>query len=235
MLRSSFRLWLAASLLVWGCAVDSETEALRSERDEYLALITTRDGDPEELLAACGRLSDPQLAGDCGLVIIGSGSLSSAAAAERLCPLVVEGLYQDECWFLAAEAAGRRSERDAAKKLCDRAGSFASACNRHQIQGELRRLAQGAEFADLGEAEVQMLAVRAFWGNGEVNDATLRADRTFFQSIFEAAGAVDAARCAPVSDLRRELCEQAAREVDRRARRPGNVGGSKPPPSTDRR
>ncbi len=235
MLSSSIRLWLATHLLLCGCAVDPKAEALRSERDQYLSLIVERDGDPEERLAACSKLSDPQLAGDCALVVVGSGSLSSTAAATRLCSLVVEGLYQDECWFLAGEAAGRRGDRDAAKDLCDRAGSFASACCRHQIQGDLRRLAQGAEYADLGEAEAQMLAVRAFWGSDTATDATLRADATFFESIFESTAPVSAERCAPVSDLRRELCETAAQRVDRRSRRAGKVGATKSPPSAHTR
>ena len=80
-----------------------------------------------------------------------------------------------------------------------------------------------------------MLAVRAFWGSDVVTDATLRADTTFFESIFESSAPVSAERCAPVSDLRREICETAAQRVDRRSRRAGTVGATNSPPSADTR
>lgn len=86
----------------------------------YQAVVAAPSGDVAADLARCATIADADLAGDCALV----------AAADH-CDQIAPGLWRDECWFQAAEAANRRGDATAAIDACGAAGRFAPECTYH--------------------------------------------------------------------------------------------------------
>ena len=172
-------------------------------------------GDPEiELeagLARCGALTDPGLAGDCALYVVGLALHRPAPPAESLCPRVPAGAWQDECWFLAAEERAERGRDQSAASLCLRAGSFKEDCAQHLWQTPVHDLA--ARHGPAGFLAALPEAQRLYDRWAPMLEAeTDLADRfwqRFYENGFEARRGVDLRHCLPLPPPHLQRCQAA--------------------------
>lgn len=79
---------------------------------------------------ACAALSDPDLAGDCG-VVVAERRIAAGEAPGSVCAPVGEGVWGDECRFRAAEASMAAGDPDGAAALCLGIRTFRDACAQH--------------------------------------------------------------------------------------------------------
>lgn len=85
---------------------------------------------------ACAALVDPDLRGDCG-VVVAERRMAAGVAPGAVCGPLAPGVWADECRFRAAEAAMRVGDPDAAADLCLAVRSFRDACAQHLWDPEL--------------------------------------------------------------------------------------------------
>ncbi|MEL6346131.1 MAG: hypothetical protein AAFV53_23680 [Myxococcota bacterium] len=113
-------------LLLLCCGPDGPTDAARHQSALSAA-------DPAEGIALCDQIEDPRRQGDCraalaGDVLQGTADLEAIAAT---CDAIRDAMWQEECWFQAADAA--RLVGTPAKRACDRAGRFRGFCYEHTL------------------------------------------------------------------------------------------------------
>ncbi len=178
-------------LLLLGCN-NAPPPGVAREVASYAAILAHRPPQVEDDLAACAGLSRPSLAQDCALQVALFASADLGTPLEALCPRVPEGTARQECWFQAAEDAGRGGENDKAAHLCTLTGGYEADCALHLWGPQLRSLSVAG---DLAEAQV----LHATWA-----PLLPGHDQAFWQHYFEqqAQGRVDLARCPPSGPLR---------------------------------
>jgi len=199
------------------------------DRARYLGVLREPRGPVDARLARCAEIGDADLRGDCALAVAQQEGRRPQGAISRVCPEVPEGVWRQECWFLAAEAARRRGEEEAAVELCARSGPFAEDCAQHLWQGEVYRLIHDrgpvAFGPQLSAARRAHDAWAARLGAGEAFSSRFWAK--YYQNGFEGVGArVDLEACAPLPDADAARCVAAgvelyARELRPRAEREG--------------
>jgi hypothetical protein len=193
------------------------------DRARYLGVLREPRGPTGERLARCAQIGDRDLRGDCALAVAQQEGRRPDGAIERICPEVPDGVWQHECWFLAAEAARRRGQEDAAVELCVRSGPFTEDCAQHLWQGEVHRLIHDRGPVAFG---LQLPAARrahdawaARLGAGEAFSSRFWAK--YYQNGFEGVGArVDLGACAPLPEADAARCASAAVELYARELRP---------------
>lgn len=161
---------MSLGLLVLACAAgDPGPAAATAEAQAYAAVLADPSRrDP----AACTALADPDLAGDCGVVIAERRIVAGDARASVCVPLG-EGVWADECRFRAAEAAMAAGDADGAAALCLSVRTFRDACAQHLWDPELAAVWQGP---DAAAALDRARALHAAWA-ARLGDATDLDDR----------------------------------------------------------
>lgn len=114
-----------------GCGTEASSDA-----DHYRAALVA---DPTQAAALCRQIEDPSLAGECGTFaarrMTMAGALEPALAA---CEAIEDGLWSDECVFVAVDTAGL--EGAAARDACDRAGRYREFCLGHAVNRTVANL-----------------------------------------------------------------------------------------------
>jgi hypothetical protein len=158
----------------------------------------------EGAMVACTEISDTNTQGECQLKV----ALNQPDHAVS-CPDVLAGLYQDECFFMASEAARRRGDVDAAVSLCRGSGVFAPDCQQHLWQGDLRRVMVGrSSFSSRYE---RAKPVFCKWSE-EVGESADYEDRFWEKAWNSALASGMDLNIEPCSDLavsQRERCEKS--------------------------
>ena len=82
----------------------------------------------------CARIVDPDMRAECAVFAV----RADPARAADLCPQISVPFWQDECWFMAADAADLLGEER--RIACLRAGRYQGPCIANALSRELTRL-----------------------------------------------------------------------------------------------
>ena len=190
-------------MILWLLALGCTTPTSPAEDARVFAEVLSNPRAPKAM-EACSAIGDTNTQGECQLKV----ALNHLDRADA-CAKVREGLYRDECFFLASEGARRKGNVDAAVTLCRGAGVFVPDCQQHLWQGDLRRVMMGR--SPFTERYTQAKAVYCEWSEevGEAEDYEAR----FWDKAWNTALAGDKnlniAPCAELSPTQRERCEKS--------------------------
>lgn len=155
-------------------------------------------------MARCGEIGDPNTRGECQMKVALNRADQGAGCGE-----VDAGLYFDECFFMAAEAARRRGAFDDAVRLCADSGVFLEDCQQHLWQGELRGVMVGN--AALTERYGRAKQVFCRW-HGSFDDVA-EFEQRFWDKAWNSALAggrtIDVELCGELPEHQQERCEKA--------------------------
>jgi len=151
---------------------------------------------PEDL-SRCIALEDPSLAGDCALTVALGLARPDGRDAHIHCAEVPEGLWRQECHFIAAERARSSGQVKAAIKLCEQAGRFAADCAFHLWQRAMRTLAKRIVLERMAEQQPRMRNVHARWAKrvGHISEFDAIFWRKLFRAVWDGVSRVDPAIC----------------------------------------
>ena len=171
------------------------------------AAVAAEDGGLEADLEACAAIVDPALAGDCALLVVGRGSVP----AEEACPRVPEGVWRDECWFVAAEARRAAGQDGSAAQLCLRAGAFRDDCGQHLWQTAVHDLIHRRGPEGFASQLSRAQALHDRWAGllAAETDFSERFWERYYSNGFEGQGGVDLARCEELPAPHPERCRAA--------------------------
>ena len=179
-----------------------------SDAQRYAEILGDTRLSPEAGMPRCDLLQDSDLRGDCALTVA-----SRSPEAERWCPSVPAGVWQEECWFIAAEQRNRRRDADGAAALCRAAGRFRLDCAQHLWQTPVHALIHARGAAGFVEALPRAEALYQTWAPllVEQSDFQTRFWAKFYGNGFEGQGLpVDLGWCAPLpTPAHRTACEEA--------------------------
>ena len=179
----------------------------------YARLLAADPGtEPGALLADCGRLTDPDLRGDCGLAVARRAAAAGTAAPEALCDQLSGEVWQAECYFMAAEDHNEAGDAAAAARLCLAAARFSDHCSQHLWQRALRALTWSQGSAAFSRTLPRAHALYSEWSPllAAETDFEVRFWRRYFEGGFERDRLLDVAACAPLRDDEDRLRCQAA-------------------------
>lgn len=200
-------------LALWllGCGSSPAEDAGR-----YAALVASRDPDPKRDLRACAALSDPELAGDCALVIAQRAATAAKVAPGTWCDEVPEGVWRSECWFQAAEIERRRGREEQAAAQCQKSGPFINDCAQHLWQTRVHGLIHSnGGVPDFAGKLASAQRIYEEWAPllGADTDMESRFWTKYYQNGFEGAGRVSLSWCEPLPEQHRARCVAAASEL----------------------
>ena len=217
------------TLLLWLACGGAD---LAGERETYRELVADREPDAARDLPRCAGLTDPDLAGDCGLTVAQRAGVA-ADDPGGFCDRVAGEIWQEECWFQAAEHRRKQGRIADALDLCARSGRFRERCDYHLWQEDSRRAVEGLR-SDAAALAVQR-ASEAYgsWSARVGPDWSPPADLplgaappepTFeatwwtrvFQQLFEPDETLDITRCNAVDAELLRFCEAGVYDVLRR-------------------
>jgi hypothetical protein len=196
---------------VVGCGPAPAEPSLHEQMERYQAALSEEPATATTKLEACGALQDPDLAGDCALKAAHRAIRHGHGEPDDLCPRLPGELWQAECWFEAAELAGRKSAREAIA-LCDRASPFVEDCRQHLWQDHVKRLVDQRGPDGFGELLPQAQELHDAWELllGEGAEFEFRFWRRYYQAGLGAMSPLDLEVCEPLPALHRERCLEAA-------------------------
>ena len=202
---------ILAMLLVVGC----ETPSPLQDVERYRKILDAPGDDADAALSACGKIHDPDLAGDCGLFVAQRAAAVAKSPLEPYCDGVARGTWRAECFFLAAEEHRRAGRQQRAAELCVHAGPFIDDCVQHLWQTDVRRLIHAPrQVPDFAGKLNQAQEIYERWST--LLDRETRFGERFwlryYQNGFESANGIDLAWCAELPELHRKRCEDAAAE-----------------------
>ncbi|MEC7946707.1 MAG: hypothetical protein VX265_04005 [Myxococcota bacterium] len=116
------------------------------DRDAYLAALHATS--PAAAVAACGRIDDPVLHGECSL-FAAAALARSGADGRAACGGIGHEAWRGACYFEIAEAMALRGSD--AREACGQAGGFRSRCLAHALNRD------GPEVANSTTDEAAML------------------------------------------------------------------------------
>ena len=193
------------SLLLWLALACEEPV---SDAERYSTVLTQPAMPLNDALSRCARISRPDLRGDCALL---AASRSPDPAA--VCPDVPAGVWQEECFFVAAEAVNRAGDNRAAAALCGQAGRFQLDCAQHLWQTPVHQLIHSRGAAGFADALPQAELLYAAWSPvlAAQSDFEERFWAKFFGNGFEGQGGpISAAWCDPLPAQHQPACVAAA-------------------------
>jgi hypothetical protein len=162
----------------------------------------------------CADIRSEDLRGECQLYwAFNLGGQLKLEPGTRCAEL--EGVWRDECFFLAAEQVRRRrSDPQAAGRLCAQAGRFGNDCGQHLWQTPVAQIAgRHARSLDLEGALKQATPVYCEWDPvlGEGTDFRSRFWSKLYGGILERHAEVDLGHCDRLEDEAHALaCTEAA-------------------------
>lgn len=164
----------------------------------------------EVRLEDCAEIRSDDLRGDCQLYA--AQVLGRTDGFGELCVGVDDGVWRDECYFLAAEQARRIGEdkRDAGR-LCARSGRFANDCAQHLWQTGLKRTVD-ANSDDLERVVTKTRALYCYWEPvlGEDTDFRVRFWQRAFSGWYERHQELDPSMCDALEPAAADHCHRAA-------------------------
>ena len=198
---------MAPLMLLLGLLACGETRAPPDDRAIHLSVLTDADGGAGERLLRCGGIADAELRGDCSLAAV-EPALRAGEDAAAWCPKLSEALWQQECWFVGAEAAYHAGEVDEAAARCGSAGSFGGACAQHLFQRPVRELIGAGGPDVVAETLPAAREALARWQVvlGEL-DIRERYWAHYFRTAAERGAVTD---CAALADELRAACQNAS-------------------------
>lgn len=205
------RLLVLLPLLALACGSAAEREVVR-----YAALVGDPTLLPEPGLAACADLARSDLRADCADHVVTLEAARPGGRPEALCPRLEAGPYQDECWFLAAEAHGRRGQDASAAQLCKKAGAYKEDCAQHLWQTAVHDLIHKAGPRAMIDQLPRAQKLYAHWERylGGETELQARFWARYFQNAFEGLGVIDLRWCPEVpAPALAQACEAAAIEL----------------------
>jgi len=184
--------------------------SLSAQMDRYASALVGPAEDAGPRLDECLTLTDPDLAGDCALVVIRHATTNSDGDPELLCPMVPKGIWREECWFEAAELVRRKSKQRAVS-YCDRATRFRDDCRQHLWQGQLKRLVNRYGPDGFAEALPEATELHDEWAVllDEGEDHSYRYWLRFYQAGLGGMHPLDLEVCEGLPDVHRDRCVEA--------------------------
>ena len=106
-----------------------------TDQDHFLAALTA---PAAEMAAHCDQIDAPALRGECLAQAAGALAPGGIEEAMALCDGVEDGVWRDECAFMAVDGAGLVG--NAAVAACRRARHFGERCLQHAVNRSLDAL-----------------------------------------------------------------------------------------------
>ncbi len=209
----------AVAWLMWLAVTGCSRRSQLTEPERYLAAVDNPEITLQEGQDLCLSLSDAELAGECMLAVVSAVGRRGETGLDTLCVEVPEGVWADECWFLAAEGAARAGRREDAAGLCLRSGRFVNDCGQHLWQSEVRAAIAprrpGTPVPTFEEALPRARRIYDRWAPllAEDTDMPYRFWRRFYQNGFERRGWISLLRCDPLPPEDAERCVDAAQRL----------------------
>jgi len=197
--------------LVLGACKDAAPR--QADREWYLYATLAKGLEAAERFTACHKISKKVVVGECMLAVAQTAAQVRHEALSTYCPQLPDGLWKDECYFLAAESV-KRHDREEAGAMCNAAGQFVDDCGQHLWQsavgGIAPRTSDGWEAA-LPKAE----RLYQKWAPilTESTDFASRFWQRFFQRTFEPQRVLDVTACDALEAPYDEHCAAAAAEL----------------------
>ena len=201
----------SAWLFAFGAVVGCRAAAPADDVAVYTTLLAGGSAQAMSDLPACATLADPDLAGDCALVLTGRILDERTGDAEELCPQVPAGVWRDECWFQEAERRRARGQDQSAARLCLKAGRFRDDCAQHLWQTAVHNLIAQAGPAAFAERLPRGQAIYDEWAPhlASGTDFEDRFWEKYYQNGFEGQGGVDLEHCMPLPEAHQARCRAA--------------------------
>jgi len=198
---------LFATCDLMGCRVAAPADDV----GVYTTLLAGETAAAARDLPTCTTLDDPDLAGDCALVLTGRILDARTGDAEELCLQVPEGVWRDECWFQEAERRRARGQDQSAARICLMAGRFRDDCAQHLWQTAVHSLISKAGPSAFAERLPRGRAIYEEWAPhlAAGTDFEDRFWEKYYQNGFEGQGGVDLDHCKPLPEGHRARCRVA--------------------------
>ena len=169
---------MRAAALAWGVvACSPELDPAR----DYVEAARLAPSDPGGAAALCDAQDEP-LRSECLTLTAHAAAATDPDAGGALCDRTAPGFWQDECWFLVAEASVPHQGGAAAVERCDRAGRFVGNCLDHVWRAHARSLLVTLAPADAAQAYAPALA----WAEGRVDQKPGQLRGRFWQKFYDA-------------------------------------------------
>ncbi len=206
-------LLLCATSCTQSPPADKLTEAAPQGNWAIYTEIVGRDPKLLEDLPRCTAMDDASLAGDCALTVALGVAKAQGIAPQTHCSKVPEGMWKDECFFIAAERARSSGKVDLAVKLCEQAGRFTPDCAFHLWQRAMRTLAKRIVLSTMVDQQDQMRTVHKRWAKrvGHISDFDDMFWRKLFRAVWDGVARVDPGICSNLEPDLAERCVLGAR------------------------
>lgn len=180
------------------CAISLACSMSSSQPDwQVYAQTIAKESPTEADMRTCDTLQDRTLAGDCSLTIATRLSRQGDVPLQTSCPQVSPGVWQEECYFVAAERARSAGQVPTAIKLCQQSGQFAPDCAFHLWQRAMRSLAQRIVLETMAEQQDRMRSQHQRWSErvGSFSNFDSIYWRKLFRAIWDGVSRVDPVIC----------------------------------------
>ena len=185
---------------------------------------------PKAAAQACRQLP-PKAAGECEALLAGQVALEDLSTATELCEAIEDPLWQDECWFLIAEATAASKGPAAAVAACGKAGRFDRNCLAHLWLDAATRAHASHDGQPLAAWEAYAPTSEWTLPQADAQALAKRHTSTFFDARFNPTGAgtqpppIDAGWCEVFQGSLARACRQAATEsLQRQLNRAAGAG-----------
>jgi hypothetical protein len=147
----------------------------------YVEAARLAPTDPAGAAALCDDQLEP-VRSECLTLTAHAAAATDPDQGGALCERTEPGFWQDECWFLVAEASVPHHGGAAAVERCDRAGRFVGNCLDHVWRAHARALLATRAPADAADAYGPALA----WADGRVDQKPGQLRGRFWQKFYDA-------------------------------------------------
>ncbi|HJN73378.1 MAG TPA: hypothetical protein QGF58_05525 [Myxococcota bacterium] len=157
--------------------------------------------------AACGRIDEDSLRGECASHVVRELGSEDIEAAAEACE-VASGAWRDECLFVLAEIDPSPAADSA--RWCRQAGRYTISCLMHLWQGEAASLKREHPM----EEAVQRYAEALAWAGEDLDDTlTRRAWGLFYRTELDPARPLDTSSCAALPEPHPRYCRAGTQEA----------------------
>ncbi len=211
---SKKRRWLwalsATCLLLSACQSNAPRTA---DREKYVYATVTKGLGAEARFDACSEISVDLLVAECMLAVAQTAAQVHQKALSDYCPRLPDGVWKDECYFLAAEAVKRHDKEEAAE-MCNESGQFVDDCGQHLWQTAVGAIApRSVEGWEIALPKAERLYKKWEPILAETTDFESRFWQRFFQRTFEPQRVLDLSACDKLDPDYAERCAGAGAEL----------------------
>lgn len=165
----------ALLLLLTACATEADPAVA------YVEAARRAPTDPAGAAATCRTLTG-EVRAECLTLTAHAAAPGDPAAAGALCAEVAAPFWQDECWFLVAEASAPAVGGARAVQTCAQAGRFRGNCLDHVWRAHATSLLASQPPEDAAAAFAPALA----WAEGLVDQKPGQLRGRFWQKFYDA-------------------------------------------------